>query len=76
MTMHPTFLYHESHPKGKVFKDRKERDNAISDGWVEAPWLVGIEPEKKKTTVQEVFKEEIDRDKYPKKRKPGRPKGS
>jgi len=73
--MDRTFLYHKSYPEGKVFDDQEKYDNAINGGWVEAPWLVGVE-KKKPIEVQEVFKEKIDRDKYPKKRKPGRPKGS
>ena len=40
-------LYSKEEPEGKIFVDPEEYDQALKDGWVEAPWLVD-EPKKKR----------------------------
>jgi hypothetical protein len=40
-----TFLFHQTCPKGKIFTDRDDYDQAVKDGWVEAPQDIGQDPE-------------------------------
>lgn len=36
------FLYSKEAPHGRIFTDQAEFAKALSDGWVDAPWLVGV----------------------------------
>jgi predicted RNase H-like nuclease (RuvC/YqgF family) len=49
-----TFLFHQTCPKGKIFTDRDDYDQAVKDGWVEAPQDIGQDPEsiKKRKIMQ------------------------
>ena len=40
-----SFLYHQTFPKGKIFENEGDFNEALQDGWVEAPWLVDSNPE-------------------------------
>jgi hypothetical protein len=35
-----SYLYHRTKPHGKVFTDEIEFNEALQNGWKEAPWLV------------------------------------
>lgn len=40
-----TWLYHETAPTGQAFTDETKFNEALANGWVEAPWLVGEKTE-------------------------------
>ena len=50
-------LYNQEYPKGLVFVTQEEYDEALSAGWVEAPWLVD---EVKENAIEEGEKPEGD----------------
>lgn len=52
----PTVLYHQTASKGQTFYTQEDFDQALKDGWVEAPWLIN---QPKPKTIQQIADEEM-----------------
>jgi hypothetical protein len=50
-----TCLYRKDFPKGKIFDDEAEYNQAVKDGWLEAPQEIGLTPDElKKLRVKNI----------------------
>ena len=68
-----TRLYHETAPAGKIFDEPRDIQQAIEDGWVEAPWLIGGPPKAPPADIQEKFESGIPDEPEPIVKRKGRP---